>query len=41
MVAGLALAGVLLAMLQPPLARRPPGDCPRLPFALCFHLWDR
>jgi len=39
-VAVLALSGLLLALLQPPLPLRGGAHCPKLPLALCPRLWD-
>ncbi|MEW5297524.1 MAG: hypothetical protein WDW36_000729 [Sanguina aurantia] len=39
-LATLAVAGVLLLLLQPPLPLRGGARCPRLPLALCPRLWD-
>ncbi len=39
-LATLALSGVLLVLLQPPLPLRGGARCPALPLALCPRLWD-
>ncbi|KXZ48748.1 hypothetical protein GPECTOR_25g332 [Gonium pectorale] len=39
-VAGLALLGCLMALLQPPMPLAGGARCPRLPLALCPRLWD-
>jgi hypothetical protein len=39
--AGLAILGLTLALLQPPLPRAGGAACPQLPFALCPRLWDQ
>jgi hypothetical protein len=41
LLAAVAVTGILLALLEPPLPRAGGAACPRLPFALCPRLWDQ